>query len=332
MSLIPLAGRRPALVLLIVLAGAGWGKATLAQEGSANARTALAGGVEPDTTAPWRYYPLAVGNVWEYEGEEAPLRVNPLEQVAVVKDTVASGRRYFVLQNTYTERGDTVNVSRYLVRFDTASATVRALNEFAPPTEWVYTCPLDAPFGGKVSDEDCDGRSAGVVGGYDGILLFEGEHPGIRTDTVRTAMKEYRSLYADRYAADIGLVSLVGDGYSQELIYYRVNGEERGVTRFPTPSGPTPPANGAALTVGPNPTGGAATVRLDLPAPADVRVAVYDVLGRRVATLASGALGAGAHALPFDAAPLAPGVYVVRAEVGGAGGVGVLVRRVTVAR
>ena len=75
--------------------------------------------------------------------------------------------------------------------------------------------------------------------------------------------------------------------------------------------------------------GGAATVCLGLPAPADVRVAVYDVLGRRVATLASRALSAGTHALPLDAAPLAPGLYVVRAEVGGGA---VLVRRLTVAR
>ena len=122
---------------------------------------------------------------------------------------------------------------------------------------------------------------------------------------------------------------LGADGYSKELVYYRVGGEERGVSRFPTPTAPTPPASGAALTVGPNPTGGAATVRLDFPAPAEVRVAVYDVLGRRVATLASGALAARTHRLPLDAAPLAPGVYVVRAEVGGGA---VLVRRVTVAR
>ena len=150
---------RLALVSLTVLAWAGWGTPALGQEGPANARAVLAGGVgaEPDTTAPWRYFPLAVGNVWEYEGEEAPLRVNPLERVAVVKDTVVSGRQYFVLQNTYTERGDTVNVSRHLVRFDTASATVRALDEFEPQGERLYTCPLDVPFGGVA---DCGGGAA----------------------------------------------------------------------------------------------------------------------------------------------------------------------------
>ena len=309
--------RRPALVLFVLL-GAGWGVTVSAQ-----------GGAVPDTTASWRYYPLAVGNVWEYEGEQAPLRVDPLEQLAVTKDTVASGRRYFVLQRTYTERGDTVFVSHTLVRFDTASATVRALDEFAPQGERLYTCPLDAPFGGRVTDADCDGRSAVVTGGYGEVVVLRGPHAGARTDTVRTALKRYDSLFSDQYAAGIGLVSEGADGYSKELVYYRVDGEERGVARFPTPTDPAPPASGAALTVGPNPAGGAATVALTLPAPAEVRVAVYDALGRRVAVLTAGPLGAGRHRLPLDAAPLAPGVYVVRAEVGGAA---VVARRLTVAR
>ena len=39
---------------------------------------------------------------------------------------------------------------------------------------------------------------------------------------------------------------------------------------------------------------------------------VYDVLGREVATIASGAYGAGAHNADLDASSLAPGTYVVR--------------------
>lgn len=76
---------------------------------------------------------------------------------------------------------------------------------------------------------------------------------------------------------------------------------------------PSAPADGFALSVYPNPTASHATVRFDLPTAQAVRVAVFDVLGRRVAVLHDGPLGAGAHRLHLDAAALPAGVYVVRA-------------------
>ncbi len=53
-----------------------------------------------------------------------------------------------------------------------------------------------------------------------------------------------------------------------------------------------------------------------VPASAHLRLAVFDVLGRRVARLHEGPLGAGEHRLTLDAAGLPAGVYLVRAEVG----------------
>ena len=58
------------------------------------------------------------------------------------------------------------------------------------------------------------------------------------------------------------------------------------------------------------------------------REIIFDVLGRRVATLAEGYLEAGAHRLTFNGAALPAGVYVVRAEVGSR----VLTQRLTVIR
>ncbi len=68
--------------------------------------------------------------------------------------------------------------------------------------------------------------------------------------------------------------------------------------------------------VDPNPVGTAGRVRFTLAAAGDVSVAVYDALGRRVAVLAQAAMTAGAHEVPFPAASLAPGVYVVRVVAG----------------
>ncbi len=64
----------------------------------------------------------------------------------------------------------------------------------------------------------------------------------------------------------------------------------------------------------PNPSAGNVTVPLVLGAAAEARVVVFDVLGRRVATLADGLMEAGRYALTLEAAALPAGVYLVRLE------------------
>ncbi len=76
----------------------------------------------------------------------------------------------------------------------------------------------------------------------------------------------------------------------------------------------TPEASGEDLSVFPNPARGNATVAFSLAESADVRVAVYDVLGREVAVLTDGPLGEGAHTATVETARMAPGLYVVRVE------------------
>jgi hypothetical protein len=66
----------------------------------------------------------------------------------------------------------------------------------------------------------------------------------------------------------------------------------------------------------PNPVRDAATLRFSLPDAADVTLAVYDVLGRRVAVLADGLRASGPHEVSFDASGLPGGVYLVRLSEG----------------
>ena len=69
------------------------------------------------------------------------------------------------------------------------------------------------------------------------------------------------------------------------------------------------------LSVAPNPSRGDARVRFSLPAATDVSVEVYDLLGRRVATLAQGSRSAGAHTLDLPTS-VAAGTYLVRLQAG----------------
>ncbi|MBD3165485.1 T9SS type A sorting domain-containing protein [bacterium] len=68
----------------------------------------------------------------------------------------------------------------------------------------------------------------------------------------------------------------------------------------------------------PNPFNAQTRIRLQLDRPAVTRVVVYDLLGREVRELQRGELQAGRHEVLFDGTGLASGVYIVRADAGGA--------------
>ena len=68
--------------------------------------------------------------------------------------------------------------------------------------------------------------------------------------------------------------------------------------------------------IGPNPASRVATLSLRLPRPADLRVGVVDLLGRRVLDVQPGTVGAGPLSVPLDLGGLAPGAYVVRIRAG----------------
>jgi hypothetical protein len=72
----------------------------------------------------------------------------------------------------------------------------------------------------------------------------------------------------------------------------------------------------------PNPFARSLLMRLDVPRRSQVRVEAFDVLGRRVRTLAHGEFAPGTHALIWDGADddgtvVKPGVYMVRAVADG---------------
>ena len=78
----------------------------------------------------------------------------------------------------------------------------------------------------------------------------------------------------------------------------------------------------------PNPAQDRARVAFSLAEAGSVRLSVFDALGREVAVLAQGDLGAGSHERTLDGARLAAGVYIVRLVAGDR----VLAQRATLTR
>ncbi|MGM0737853.1 MAG: T9SS type A sorting domain-containing protein [Bacteroidota bacterium] len=77
------------------------------------------------------------------------------------------------------------------------------------------------------------------------------------------------------------------------------------------------PAQFTLMSNYPNPFNTEAVIPFSLDRHGPVRLAVYDLLGRRVALLVDGTLEAGSHRVRFDASDLAGGMYVYRLESAG---------------
>jgi len=70
----------------------------------------------------------------------------------------------------------------------------------------------------------------------------------------------------------------------------------------------------------PNPFNASTTIAFDLPERSEVRLEIFDLLGRRVAELANQVLEPGRHQHTWVASSYATGVYIVRLEVSGGSG------------
>jgi hypothetical protein len=93
-------------------------------------------------------------------------------------------------------------------------------------------------------------------------------------------------------------------------------GEAPGEAAAPTGSAHAS-AEPAAAGVSPNPTSVQAELTFSLKAPSEVRMALYDVLGREVTAVDAGRLESGTHRLGIDVSGLPAGVYVWRLAAGG---------------
>ena len=66
----------------------------------------------------------------------------------------------------------------------------------------------------------------------------------------------------------------------------------------------------------PNPFNPSTTIRFELPRSSEVRMGVFDMLGREVSVLVNERKDAGVHEVKFDGSRLASGVYFYRLRAG----------------
>ncbi|OZC03646.1 T9SS type A sorting domain-containing protein [Rubricoccus marinus] len=266
----------------------------------------------PDTTDAARYYPLAVGDLWQYRLCDGPKGLCVRDEVTLtevigtesVGDTTYAVVRDKVYERTGLGEGDYLSTgqSQRLVRFDRRTATVRVRNEADESTD---SCPLDADLEGQIQGGPCDGVS---------VTMFEEQ---VKAFTIGEMSQSYQ--------LGVGLIGYFsGFSFSEELVYSRVGGVERGT---PVPvvdvAGEAQPlATTLALTAFPNPTAGPLAINVT-GARGPVLVEAFDAIGRRVLSREI----APEARMEIDASGWAPGVYVLRATSGERSATARVVRR-----
>lgn len=283
--------------------------------------TALQAQPTPDTTD-WRgYYPIQVGNAWEYQTTNPLVTDTTYRLVEMIRDTTIDGRAYTVERHRLYigSRDQQVPAGYVYVRYDTTAATVRAIHRLADgtltPEEPYYACDFSAPFDSMIS---CPMGALAVSGWYlpGGAALYT-----IGADPIHpTTEKSFFTLgTGHRFLHGIGLVSWSGDGDPWTTVwpsFARVGGIEYGRRVVATTAEPDfhRPAGLRIAAAYPNPFSEDALIAYETEAPGPLTVTLYDALGRRIHRETLGARGAGKHVYRLTDSGWPAGVYALLLE------------------
>lgn len=196
---------------------------------------------EPDSivadTLDWhRYYPLEVGNVWEYEvSEGAPLLVH-----SIVDELIAQDHHYFVQQVTfwdydYLNGGSDLEVFLHdtlFVRYSESGGVFEFSNidadTLSSSDNNLAIYDLRSAFGDTVQIPQVPNDYYVVSGGFNDTIQISG------FSYVPPAAKHFTSLtWFQSYAIDIGLLSS-RNLWGPTLTYAKVSETEYGFSRVPT--------------------------------------------------------------------------------------------------
>ena len=256
----------------------------------------------PDTTEAWRYFPLEIGNEWQYRSQ-GPI-CDEFQLRSVVGDTLIDNRRYFSYRIARFEpNGDPIEPPEtFFLRFDSLMATIEAAD--GRRYHDVTTCPLDAAFGDTLICDPPDFEME-TSGGVRDVAIGE--------DMIQTTVKTYTCCVGDiwkQYIAGIGTAGVQGLGCHSQLLYARVSGVEYGEPVITATEPSALPTNHLGISASPNPFVGHVNLAIARSTHQRVTIDVFDLLGRRV--YSARVARSGETTLHLDATNWPHGLYLVR--------------------
>ncbi len=274
-----------------------------------------------------KYYPLQIGNYWEYKNSywELPFYYDSsAHSIAIIGDTVLSNNNKYkiLLQKNIPDDGYSFKIYE---RVDSLTACVyRYSNDTVlSNNEYLVDSLLAQP--GDYFAGSRTGYSSSGNGIYSALCVAEYE------DTILDLVTDVKELEDQSLIPVLNYTLAKGFGFvnslscefscgSSQLVYAVIDGvefEDR-ITKVDEDEIITPPNEYILYQNYPNPfskgSGGNPTtkIKFELPVPAFVNITVYNLLGQKVQTLLEENINAGTHELIFNAQGLANGVYIYR--------------------
>jgi len=250
------------------------------------------------------YYEILV---WVSGQTTAPLNAD--EQTALMSYLDGGGKMFISSENLgdnlggtafYTDYMHAVHVSDYVMGF--------ILN-------------------GVDGDPITDGASIILVGGAympdsqsaiepdaEAFPIFYYETTGEECGAIRYSGADYALVYA-AFPLECASNSAAGYTHRDELFEDILLWLDTPTSVFPNDnSNGNLPGSFEIASISPNPFNPQTTINLNVPVQGEVELAVYNLLGERVALLHSGMMNAGSHRITFDGAQMSSGVYLLKAD------------------
>ncbi|MEM6782900.1 MAG: T9SS type A sorting domain-containing protein [Bacteroidota bacterium] len=197
---------------------------------------------QPDPNPPSAYFPLDVGNTWEYEVtiDQAGLPLAPIVyRDSLVADSLVGGTRYIVQQRIRIDlEGGLIYaepLEDMLLRFDSDAATVMRRMESGTEIPYLTPCPFDSPI--DAAPLDCGDNAVFDVGRKaTTVNIGPRDAP---TDVITTTLKSFTWNDTDSLslAAGLGIARerrCEDDCRLRTLRYARIGTRTYGVPRVPT--------------------------------------------------------------------------------------------------
>jgi Secretion system C-terminal sorting domain len=254
------------------------------------------------------YYPLQVGDEWRYETRS--FYDITRWSVQVIGDTVMpNGKRYAVLNRADVLRGgrfvraDSANIYYYLTQNSTEVQQFR----------------LNRPFGETWTVQTILGTTRFRVRRLDTASFFGTSVMQQQFDVFPPGVESEFSVWI---APQFGPVRhyfynypVLAEGIDTRLIGCKIGGITYGNLSAPFVQ-TTAPKEFALDQNYPNPFNPATVISYQVSSVSEVKLEVFDVLGRSVQTLVSAKQRAGVYRVTFNAASLASGVYFYKLQAG----------------
>ena len=261
------------------------------------------GEVCPDTTD-WRsYFPLEVGNRWQYVYDPFLEGENTYRGVEIVASEEIEGVEYFRLRHCDRTGIGSTCARELWVRYDEERRSVRERREVDGEVLYFdYLGDLGASFEPPL-----------VYGEY---AFSYGLESG---PTVMGTRKGFFTAGGSvDYLSGIGpfYFTIEASPDEERLIHARIGGVSYGTPRFEFPTAGEPdvaqPVSTSFTELFPNPARGAVQAQYTLGVPQAVTLELIDLLGRRVRSTEMGRQGADTHDVGIDTGGLRPGLYLLR--------------------